>query len=132
MAKRTPLYDAHLAAKARLIEFAGFEMPVQYGGLIEEHQTVRERAGIFDVSHMGEIALEGPRALEAAQQLVTNDLASCKDGQAQYAALCNERGGVIDDVVIYRFSPRRLLVCVNATGRETDFEWMRAHARPNP
>jgi aminomethyltransferase len=127
VAKRTPLYDAHLAAKARMIEFAGFEMPVQYEGLIEEHRAVRERAGIFDVSHMGEIVLEGPRALEAAQQLVTNDLANCKDGQAQYAALCNERGGVIDDVIVYRFSPRRLLVCVNATGREKDFEWVRAH-----
>src|SRR5438094_5836393 len=110
-----------------MIEFAGFDMPVQYKGLVEEHLAVREGAGIFDVSHMGEIVLEGPRALEAAQQLITNDLANCKDGQAQYAALCNERGGVIDDVIVYRFSPRRLLVCVNATGREKDFEWMRAH-----
>jgi len=127
VAKRTPLYDAHLAAKARMVEFAGFEMPVQYVGLIEEHRAVRERAGIFDVSHMGEIVVEGQKALESAQRLVTNDLSDCKDGQAQYAAICNERGGVIDDVIVYRFSPRRLLVCVNATGREKDFEWMRAH-----
>ncbi len=77
MAKRTPLHEAHLAASARMIDFAGFEMPVQYRGLVEEHLAVRERAGIFDVSHMGEIVLEGPRALEAAQRLVTNDLANC-------------------------------------------------------
>jgi len=128
VAKRTPLYDAHLDAKGRMIEFAGFEMPVQYQGLVEEHFAVRERAGIFDVSHMGEVLLDGPRALESAQRLVTNDLASCKDGQAQYNALCNERGGVIDDVIVYRFSDRRLFVCVNATGREKDFDWMRAHA----
>jgi aminomethyltransferase len=130
VAKRTPLYDAHLAASARMIEFAGFDMPVQYQGLVEEHFGVRERAGIFDVSHMGEIVLEGQRALEAAQRLVTNDLSACKDGQAQYAALCNERGGVIDDVIVYRFSERRLFVCVNATGREKDYEWMRDHAGP--
>src|SRR6267143_4514776 len=128
VAKRTPLYEAHLAASARMIDFGGFEMPVQYRGLVEEHLAVRARAGIFAVSHMGEILFEGPRALEAAQRLVTNDLANCKDGQAQYAAVCNERGGVIDDVIVYRFSARRLLVCVNATGREKDFEWMRAHA----
>ena len=128
MAKRTPLYDAHRAASARLIEFAGFDMPVLYQGLIEEHRAVRERAGIFDVSHMGEIVLEGDRALHAVQRLFTNDLASCKDGQAQYGALCNQHGGMIDDVIVYRFSPQRLLVCVNATGREKDFEWMRAHA----
>jgi aminomethyltransferase len=128
VAKRTPLYDAHLAAKARIIEFAGFDMPVQYQGLVEEHVAVRERAGIFDVSHMGEVLIEGKRALETAQRLVTNDLASCKDGQAQYNALCNERGGVIDDVIVYRFSENRLFVCVNATGREKDFDWMREHA----
>ena len=128
MALRTPLYDAHLHAKARMVEFAGFDMPVQYTGVLEEHAAVREKAGMFDVSHMGEITLEGPRALEAAQHLVTNDLAKCADGQAQYSALCNERGGVIDDVIVYRFSPGRLFICVNASGRVKDFEWMRAHA----
>jgi aminomethyltransferase len=111
-----------------MVEFAGFEMPVQYAGILEEHAAVRERAGIFDVSHMGEIVFEGPRALEAAQKLVTNDLTKCADGQAQYSALCNERGGVIDDVIVYRFSPRRLFICVNASGREKDFDWMREHA----
>src|ERR1700720_1219600 len=100
-----------------MVEFAGFDMPVQYEGVLEEHAAVRERAGIFDVSHMGEVVLEGPGALQATQHLVTNDLAKCKDGQAQYAALCNEKGGVIDDVIVYRFSPERFFVCVNASGR---------------
>ncbi|MGZ6126121.1 MAG: glycine cleavage system aminomethyltransferase GcvT [Myxococcales bacterium] len=128
MALRTPLYEKHLEASARMVEFAGFDMPVQYQGLLEEHAAVRENVGMFDVSHMGEITLEGPRALEAAQRLVTNDLSRCKDGQAQYSALCNEKGGVIDDIIVYRFSPERLFICVNASGRGKDFEWMRAHA----
>jgi len=128
MALRTPLYDAHLAAGARMVTFAGFEMPVQYKGVIEEHAAVRERAGIFDVSHMGEVTIEGARALEAAQHLITNDLSKCSDGQAQYSALCNERGGVIDDIIVYRYSPARLFICVNASGRAKDFEWMREHS----
>jgi aminomethyltransferase len=128
LALRTPLYQAHLDAGARMVEFAGFEMPVQYKGVLEEHAAVRERAGVFDVSHMGEVALEGPRALESAQRLVTNDLGKCADGQAQYNALCNERGGVIDDIIVYRFSAGRLFICVNASGREKDFEWMKSHA----
>jgi aminomethyltransferase len=128
VALRTPLYDAHLAASARMVEFAGFEMPVQYAGVLEEHAAVRENAGMFDVSHMGEISIDGPGALQTAQRLVTNDLSKCNDGQAQYSALCNERGGVIDDVIVYRFSPERLFICVNASGREKDFDWMRAHA----
>lgn len=128
MALRTPLYDAHVKASARMVEFAGWDMPVQYAGVLEEHAAVRERCGIFDVSHMGELTLEGPRALEAAQRLVTNDLAQCKDGQAQYSALCNEQGGVIDDIIVYRFSAERLFVCVNASGREKDFAWMKERA----
>jgi aminomethyltransferase len=128
MALRTPLYDAHLAAGARMVEFAGWDMPVQYKGVLEEHAAVRERVGIFDVSHMGEVTFDGPRALDAAQQLVSNDLAKCADGQAQYSALCNERGGVIDDIIVYRFSPQRLFICVNASGRAKDFEWMRDRA----
>ena len=130
MALRTPLYEAHLALGARMVEFAGFEMPVQYAGVLEEHAAVRERAGIFDVSHMGEVTIDGPRALEIAQRLVTNDLSRCADGQAQYNALCNDAGGVIDDIIVYRFSASRLFICVNASGREKDFEWMKAHEGP--
>src|SRR3954467_118128 len=128
MPRKTPLHEAHLAAGARMVEFAGFDMPVQYKGLLEEHAAVREKSGIFDVSHMGEVVLEGKSALESAQRLVTNDRARCKDGQAQYSALCNEQGGVIDDIIVYRYSPERLFVCVNASGREKDFEWMRDRA----
>src|SRR4051794_3499219 len=128
MALRTPLYDAHVAASARMVEFAGFDMPVQYQGVLEEHAAVRESVGIFDVSHMGEILLEGPRAVECANRLSSNDLTRCADGQAQYGALCNEQGNVIDDIIVYRYSPERLFVCVNASGRDKDFAWMRAHA----
>ena len=128
MALRTPLYDAHLAAGARMVEFAGWEMPVQYKGILEEHAAVREHAGVFDVSHMGEVTIEGPGALETAQRLITNDLSRCSQGQAQYNALCNERGGVIDDIIVYRLSDTRLFICVNASGREKDFEWIKSHA----
>ena len=130
MALRTPLYDAHLAASARMVEFAGFDMPVQYQGVLEEHAAVREGVGIFDVSHMGEIMIEGPNALAAANRLSSNDLTKCANGQAQYGALCNEQGNVIDDIIVYRYSPERLFVCVNASGREKDFDWMKAHAGP--
>ena len=128
LALRTPLYQAHLDAGARMVEFAGWDMPVQYKGVLEEHAAVREGCGLFDVSHMGEILVTGPRALEALQRLVTNDLSKCKDGQAQYSALCNEQGGVIDDIIVYKMSAERLFVCVNATGREKDFDWMKGHA----
>jgi aminomethyltransferase len=111
-----------------MVEFAGFDMPVQYEGVLEEHAAVRQRAGIFDVSHMGEVTLEGPRALEALQRLITNDLSKCADGQAQYSALLNEQGGVIDDIIVYRFSPTRLFVCVNASGRAKDFDWIKERA----
>ena len=125
MALRTPLYPAHVAAGARMVDFAGWDMPVQYQGVLEEHAAVRERVGIFDVSHMGEITVEGPRALEATQRLVTNDLSKCADGQAQYCGLLNERGGFIDDIIVYRRSAQSLFICVNASGREKDFAWMR-------
>jgi aminomethyltransferase len=127
MLKRTPLYPAHVRAGAKLVDFAGFEMPVQYTSVLEEHQAVRERAGLFDVSHMGEVVFEGPSALRAVQRLVTNDLSACADGQAMYAAVCNERGGIVDDVVVYRRSATSFLVCVNASNRDKDFAWFREH-----
>ncbi len=128
MAQRTPLYDAHVRAGARMVEFAGWEMPVQYEGILAEHAAVRERVGLFDVSHMGEVVFRGPRAFEDLQRLFTNDLARCADGQAQYGCLCRDGGGIVDDVVVYRRSPRDLLVCVNAANRAKDFEWLRDHA----
>ncbi len=127
--RRTPLHSAHVAAHAKLVPFAGFEMPVQYTSVIEEHRAVRERAGLFDVSHMGEIQLRGATALASLQRLVTNDVAQARDGQAQYAAVCNDRGTIVDDVVVYRRSATDLLVCVNASNRDKDFAWFRAHVR---
>lgn len=128
MANRTPLYDVHVASGARMVEFAGWDMPVQYEGLIEEHESVRTRAGLFDVSHMGEVVFRGPRALEALNRIFTNDLRRVVDGQAQYGCLCRESGGIVDDVVVYRRSAEDLLVCVNAANRSKDFEWLRDHA----
>ena len=128
MAKRTPLYDVHVQSGARMVEFAGWDMPVQYSGVLDEHEAVRTRAGLFDVSHMGEVVFRGPRALEALNRIFTNDLNRVVDGQAQYGCLCRENGGIVDDVVIYRRSAQDLLVCVNAGNRDKDFEWLRDHA----
>jgi aminomethyltransferase len=128
MALRTPLHAAHLRHGARMVEFAGWDMPVQYAGLIEEHEAVRGAVGLFDVSHMGEVVFRGPKALAALQAIFTNDLSKVADGQAQYGCLCRENGGIVDDVVIYRRSAEDLLVCVNAANRQKDFEWLKAHA----
>jgi len=128
MPLRTPLYDTHVASGARMVDFAGWDMPVQYSGLLEEHEAVRTRAGLFDVSHMGEVVFRGPRALEALNRVFTNDLSRAADGQAQYGCLCRDNGGIVDDVVVYRRSPEDLLVCVNAANRQKDFEWLRDHA----
>lgn len=126
--KHTPLYARHKAYAARFVDFGGWEMPVQYTGIIDEHNAVRQRAGLFDVSHMGEIEIRGPHAIAAAQQLTVNDVTRLGDGQAQYSLLCLPNGGVVDDVMVYRISAERLLVCVNASNIEKDFEWMRANA----
>ncbi|MGC3997030.1 MAG: glycine cleavage system aminomethyltransferase GcvT [Anaeromyxobacter sp.] len=128
MALRTPLYDTHVKAGARMVEFAGWDMPVQYEGILAEHEAVRKRVGIFDVSHMGEVVFRGPKALEALNRLFTNDLSKVADGQAQYGCLCRESGGIIDDVVVYRRAADDLLVCVNAANRQKDFEWLAGHA----
>src|SRR5271169_3846321 len=128
MARQTPLYEAHRALGARLVDFAGWEMPVQYTSVLAEHEAVRNAAGLFDVSHMGEVEFRGPGALASANGLITNDLARIADGQAVYAGLLNEAGGFVDDVVAYRFSPERILICVNASNRAKDFAWMAEHA----
>lgn len=126
--KRTPLYDAHRALGGRMVEFAGWEMPVQYRGVIEEHVAVRSRAGLFDVSHMGEIEIRGPRAFAACQRLTVNDVGRLDDGQAQYTFVCVETGGVVDDVIVYRLSATRYLFCVNAANVPAVAEWFAAHA----
>jgi aminomethyltransferase len=122
---RTPLYDRHLAAGARMVPFAGWEMPVQYEGVISEHRAVRTDAGVFDVSHMGEIEVEGPRAGELLQSLLSNDLDKVDVGGAQYTLLTNEQGGIVDDLIVYRLEPGRYLLVVNAANREADFGWIR-------
>jgi aminomethyltransferase len=129
MPRQTPLHDAHRKLGGRMVDFAGWEMPVQYSSVLAEHEAVRTAVGLFDVSHMGEVEFRGPGALEAANALLSNDLGRIADGQALYAGLLNERGGFVDDVVAYRFSPERIFICVNASNRQKDFEWMRAHSR---
>jgi aminomethyltransferase len=124
---RTPLYAAHQALGARFVDFGGWEMPVQYTGILDEHQAVRQRAGLFDVSHMGEIELRGPHALAVAQELTVNDLGRLRDGQAQYSLLCRPTGGVVDDVMVHRVSRERVLLCVNASNTEKDFAWIAEH-----
>jgi aminomethyltransferase len=119
--RRTPLYAEHKALGARLVDFAGWEMPVQYAGIMAEHQAVRNDVGLFDVSHMGEIVFRGPQAEEAVQRLVTRDVSRLAVGQAGYAAVCYENGGTVDDVLVYRRAGDFLIV-VNASNREKDFE----------
>src|SRR6266545_4281116 len=122
---RTPLYERHLALGARMVPFAGWEMPVQYEGVIPEHRAVREDCGIFDVSHMGELVVEGPRAHELLQSLLANDLDRVEVGGAQYTLLTNERGGIVDDLIAYRLEPGRYLLVVNAANKGVDYEWLK-------
>ncbi len=122
--KATPLNAVHKALGARMVPFGGWEMPVQYAGVIEEHLAVRQQAGLFDVSHMGEIEVRGPEALALVQRLTTNDAARLTDGQIQYSALCYPDGGVVDDVTLYRSGANHFLFCVNAANTDKDFAWM--------
>ncbi|MGA8925029.1 MAG: glycine cleavage system aminomethyltransferase GcvT [Solirubrobacterales bacterium] len=126
--KKTPLYQAHVDAGAKLVPFAGWEMPVQYDGIREEHLRVRNSCGVFDVSHMGEIATEGPQAAELLQRLLSNDVSKIGLGGAQYSCLCREDGGVLDDVFTYRLGEDRYLTVTNAANHERDLEWFQAHA----
>jgi aminomethyltransferase len=123
---KTPLHDRHVALGARMVPFAGWEMPVQYEGVSQEHRAVRTDAGAFDVSHMGEIEVEGPRALELLQGLLSNDLDRLGAGDAQYTLLTNEQGGIIDDLIAYRLDDFRFLLVVNASNRTADFRWIKA------
>src|SRR5215216_3625082 len=123
--QRTPLHDRHVALGARMVPFAGWEMPVQYSGVIEEHRAVRTDAGVFDVSHMGEIEVEGPRALKFLQAMLSNDLDKIGEGKAQYTLLTNERGGIVDDLIVYELDPFRFLIVVNASNAQTDFAWLK-------
>ncbi len=125
---RTPLYAEHQALGARLVEFGGWHMPVHYSGIVEEHRAVRQAAGLFDVSHMGEFAVEGPGALDFLDGLVPNNVAKLEAGQALYSQICREDGGTIDDLLIYHLGPERYLVVVNAGTMPGDWEWFSRHA----
>src|SRR3982751_6067506 len=125
--QRTPLHDRHAALGARLVPFAGWEMPVQYEGVIQEHRAVRTDAGVFDVSHMGELEVEGPRAADLLQATLSNDLDRIEPGQAQYTLLTNERGGIVDDLIAYKLDPHRYLLIVNASNGQTDYRWLKEH-----
>ncbi len=122
--RRTPLHEQHVVLGARMVPFAGWEMPVQYDGVIPEHRAVREDAGVFDVSHMGEFEVEGPRAKELLQSVLSNDLDRIGPGQAQYTLLTNEQGGILDDLIVYQLDPFRFLLVVNASNRDADFRWL--------
>jgi aminomethyltransferase len=123
--RRTPLYERHVGAGARMVPFAGWEMPVQYEGVIPEHLAVRGGCGVFDVSHMGQLHVEGPNAEELLQGLLSNDLARLGDGEAQYTLLTNEHGGIVDDLIAYRLGAHHFLLVVNAGNRATAFEWLK-------
>src|SRR4051812_16954344 len=126
--KRTPLYDRHVAAGARLVPFAGWEMPVQYAGIREEHVAVRTGAGIFDVSHMGEIETTGPDAEAFLQRILSNDVTKIAGDGAQYSVLCREDGGVLDDLFSYKLGHDRFLTVTNASNHEKDLDWFSRHA----
>jgi aminomethyltransferase len=127
VASRTPLYDRHVALGARMVDFGGWDMPQQYTSIRDEHFAVRKAAGLFDVSHMGRLNVEGREAEAFLNRVVTNDVAGVAPGHAQYNLMCNEDGGIIDDLVIYKSSPTDFVVVVNASNREKDVAWLRAH-----
>ncbi len=125
--KRTALNAAHRAAGAKMVEFGGWEMPVEYSGITQEHLAVRTSAGLFDVSHMGEIEVQGPQALPLLQHVTSNDVARLKNSQAQYSALMHPKGSAVDDCVVHRLEPNHYLLCVNASNTDKDFDWIVQH-----
>lgn len=129
MTQRTSLYDTHVKLGGRMVPFAGWEMPVQYTGVIAEHEAVRTRAGLFDASHMGEFEFAGPDALACLQWLTANDVSKLAVGQGQYSLLCNETGGVVDDIIVYRLEENRYLMVVNAGNIAKDWKWVQDHQR---
>jgi aminomethyltransferase len=128
--KRTPFYENHLRSGAKIVEFAGFEMPVQYSGIVEEHKKVRESVGVFDVSHMGEVEVWGNDALAFVQKITVNDASKLTAGRVQYSAMCYEEGGIVDDLLVYHMGDHFMLV-INASNIDKDFAWMQRHASGN-
>lgn len=126
--RHTPLHEAHVELGAKMVEFCGFHMPLQFEGILAEHRAVRTGVGLFDVSHMGEADFRGPEALRAIQRLVTNDASKLTDGRALYTVVCHEDGGIVDDCIVYRFGPEHFRIVVNASNIDKDFAHFRAHA----
>ncbi|MBC7959498.1 MAG: glycine cleavage system aminomethyltransferase GcvT, partial [Vallitaleaceae bacterium] len=125
---KTPLYESHVAAGGKIVPFAGYLLPIQYAeGIVTEHMAVRTKAGLFDVSHMGEVLLSGPSALANVQMLVTNDCEKMVVGQVKYTPMCNEAGGVVDDLMVYKLDQERYLLVINAANRHKDVAWIKAH-----
>lgn len=127
MAKRTPLYDKHVALGGKIVEFAGYDLPVQYSGVIAEHNAVRNAVGLFDVSHMGELLIMGEKAEEALNKILTNDIRGMYDGQVRYSLLPNEKGGAVDDILVYREAWDKFWLVVNGANVEKDAEWVSTH-----
>ena len=127
--RRTPLFAVHVRAGAKMVPFGGWEMPVQYTGIVEEHRAVRGRVGLFDISHMGEFEVAGPAAGEVLQRLTTNDVTGLEVGQVQYSLLCYPEGGIVDDLTVYRLAPDRFMLTVNAANIDKDWAWVTAGGR---
>ena len=123
--KKTKLYNVHQNLGAKLVDFAGYQMPIQYSSIIEEHKTVRSSVGVFDVSHMGEIFIRGEKALEFVQHITTNNAQKLNNGRVQYSAMCYEDGGIVDDLLVYRLSENEFMLVVNASNKDKDYEWMK-------
>ena len=123
--KKTKLYNIHEKAGAKIVEFAGYQMPIQYSSIIAEHKAVRNSVGVFDVSHMGEVFVKGAQALDFVQHITINDASKLIDGRVQYSAMCYEDGGIVDDLLVYRISANEFLLVVNASNLEKDFNWMK-------
>lgn len=125
--KQTPFTDIHIALGAKMHEFAGYNMPIEYSGIIDEHLTVVNSVGVFDVSHMGEFWVKGPNALEFLQRVCSNDASKLELGKAQYSCFVNEKGGIVDDLIVYHFEPEKYLLVVNAANIEKDWNWCQTH-----
>ena len=123
--KKTPLFDLYKKYNGKIIDFAGWALPVQFESIISEHEAVRNAAGLFDVSHMGEITVKGREAFNFLQNLITNDLSKLKDNQVFYTFMCNYNGGVVDDLLVYKYSDEHFLLVVNAANIEKDYKWMK-------
>ena len=126
--KKTPLYDVHVALGGKMVDFGGWALPVQYSSILEEHKAVRERCGLFDVSHMGELFVTGEGAFDYLQHMLTNDITTMTPGRCRYSMVCYDDGGTVDDVLVYKYSDTEYLVVVNASNTDKDYEWFASHA----